>query len=50
MFVAKRIKREPTVQGSRDQEGADSALQPSREWGCREEEQVHHIGNEGYDS
>jgi hypothetical protein len=30
------------LQGNRDQEGADSALQPTTKWGCKEEEHVHH--------
>jgi transposase InsO family protein len=34
-----RIKRELTI-----------PYNPQAEWGCREEEQVHHRDNQGYDS
>jgi hypothetical protein len=34
---------------ARDQEGADSALQPTTKWGCRKEEQVHHRDCQGND-
>jgi hypothetical protein len=32
------------LQGGRNQEGVDSSIQPTTEWGCREEESIHHRG------
>jgi hypothetical protein len=33
-----------------DQNGVDSLIQASVEWGCREKESVHHRFYQGYDT